>query len=85
MAQKNNRRLMYLSAISFTTSIMGFMIVQMFGEMITSFSEWTLTQSSKTPAEFPFVYISEMVIYSVGLFIGAVFFIWLLMKLRMIK
>ena len=85
MMFKKNRRLMYLMGVSFLTSVIGYMIVQVLGAAITSFSIWTLEQSHKIPPEFPFFYIPELMIYLSGIMIGSTFFVMLLFRLRMIR
>lgn len=85
LTSRRNRRIVYLSLFSFTTSVVGFMFVQVFGATITSFSIWTLNQSQMIPPQFPFFYIPEILLYGIGMLSGSVLLVFLLIKLRMIR
>lgn len=80
-----NRQMIYFATLSFLASIIGYMIVQVFGATVTSFSVWTLQQSLMRPPQFPFIYVPEIVVYGGGIFFGIMFYVMLLFRLRMIR
>jgi len=80
-----NRRFMYLSILSLLTSVMGFTLLQMAGGFITTFSIWTLTQSQMSPAQFPFIYIPEVMIYLAAFMVASTFWVFIAMKWRILR
>jgi len=82
---RNAKKILLLSALSFLSTLIGFLLLQVVGSFITSFSIWTLTQSQKIPPEFPFFYIPEFIIIISALLVLSTIYVLILKKLRILS
>jgi len=49
------------------------------------YSIWTLTQSQMSPAQFPFIYIPEVMIYLAAFMVASTFWVFIAMKWRILR